>query len=158
MSKALAIGHYMVFVPKTESNGYVRFQNFWVNQQVTFMGNPYSFLPFGFSGITINKKGDNIDAELIFPNNELSRPWSVVSIRNSWVCRVRTMVLDPSDPNAEPTLLYSYVGQISAGGWDPTTVSLRLNSVLDAVDSNIPRRVLDQKTVGYLPTTTQINV
>jgi hypothetical protein len=158
MSKTVAIGHYMAFEPLTESNGSVRFQNFWVGKTATFDGNTYEFLPFGFSGITIDKQGANIDAALVFPNNALSRPWSVVSIRNHWLARVRTMILNPDNFDESPQLLYTYVGEISSGGWDDTQVNIKLNTVLDAVSQNIPRRVLNQSTVGYLPNTSNVRV
>jgi hypothetical protein len=29
------------------------FQNYWINENVTFNGITYSFLPFGFSGVTV---------------------------------------------------------------------------------------------------------
>lgn len=158
MSKELAIGHFLTLYPKTESNGPQHFQNFYINENVNYDGNAYSFLPFGFGGITISRSGDNVDASLVFPNNDLSRPWSVVSIRNAWVARVRTMRLNPSDSTATPELFYDYTGQISEGGWDNTTVSMTLNSVLNAVSSNIPHRVLEQSNVGYIPTTTSVRV
>ena len=160
MSKTVAIGHFLALVPKTETNSgsYPRFQNFWVGQTARFNENTYEFLPFGFSGITISKQGDNIDASLVFPNNELSRPWAVVSIRNHWLARVRTMIINPDDINENPTLLYSYVGEISSGGWGDTQVEVRLNTVLDAVSANIPRRIMNQDTVGYLPSTSNVRV
>lgn len=159
MSKSVAIGHFMVFVPpETDTNSFPRFQNFWAGQTATFNSNSYEFLPFGFSGITVSRQGDNVDATLVFPNNELSRPWSVVSIRNHWLARVRTMIINPDDINDNPTILYSYVGEVSSGGWNDTQVNLRLNTILDSVGSNIPRRIMNQDTVGYLPTTSNVRV
>lgn len=158
MSKTVAIGHYVAFEPLTESNSSVRFQNFWVGKTAQFNENTYEFLPFGFSGITVDKQGANVDASLIFPNNALSRPWSVVSIRNHWLARVKTMILDPDDFDKNPQLLYTYVGEIASGGWDDTQVNIRLNTVLDAVAQNIPRRIMSQDTVGYLPSTSSVRV
>ena len=158
MSKELAIGHFLTLFPKTASNGTLRFQNFYINQNVSDNGEDFSFLPFGFSGISINRAGDNVDASLVFPNTGLSRPWSVVSIRNAWVARVQTMLLNPNDQAATKQQLYDYTGQISEGGWDNTTVTVTLNSVLNAVSANVPHRVLDQSLVGFIPTTTRVNV
>lgn len=158
MSKELAIGHYLILYPKARSSGSYFFQNFFINETTQHDGNSYNFLPFGFSGISINRAGDNVDASLVFPNNELSRPWGVTATREEWVARVQTMQLNPDDKDATPSLLYDYTGQISEGGWDNTTLTLTLNSILDAVASNIPHRVLEQSTVGFIPTTTRIRV
>lgn len=158
MSKELAIGHFLTLYSNTEGNETQHFQNFYINEDVEYDDDTYSFLPFGFGGITISRSGDNVDANLVFPNNDLSRDWSVVSIRSAWVARIRTMRLDPSDSTATPTLFYDYTGQISEGGWDNTTVNMTVNSVLNAVSSNIPHRVLEMSNVGYIPTTTSVRV
>jgi hypothetical protein len=31
------------------------FQNYWINENVTFNGITYSFLPFAFSGVTVTR-------------------------------------------------------------------------------------------------------
>ena len=33
----------------------------------------YTFVPFGFSGVTVNRTGDGLEATVVFPNNEVSR-------------------------------------------------------------------------------------
>ena len=43
------------------------FQNFFISQSMSYDGNEYMFVPFGFSGVTINRTADGTDASLVFP-------------------------------------------------------------------------------------------
>ncbi len=156
MSTTFAVGQYLNF-KNSNGPGYF-FQNFYIGKNSTFDGHSYNFLPFGFSGTTVSRQGDNVESSLVFPNNALSRPWATDAIRSRWVAKVRTMLLSPEDSNAEPTLLYFYVGQVSAGGWAPTTLTLKLDSVLDAVSRGIPHRTINQNLCGPLPVTANVRV
>lgn len=156
MSQSFAIGQYLVLV--SPGGEHFRFQNFYLNQTVAYAEHSdYGFLPFGFSGVTVNRQGDNVEAELVFPNNGLSRPWAVEAIQNSWVARVRTMRLNPDNP-AEPELLYPYVGQVVGGSWAEATLVLRLSTVLDAVRADMPYRSIEQNQCGPLPVTSNVGL
>lgn len=156
MSQSLAIGQYLVLVSPTGEH--FRFQNFYLNQTVGYAAHKdYSFLPFGFSGATIDRQGDNVEAELVFPNNNLSRPWAVEAIRDSWVARVRVMRLNP-DNTSNPELLYPYVGQVMAGAWAEATLVLRLSTILDAVRADMPYRSIEQNQCGPLPITSNVRL
>lgn len=120
------------------------FQNYNINAA--------GFLPFGFSGAVINRNGDNVSASLVFPNTELTRPWASEAIAGQWLAVVGVLRLNTG------TTLYSYTGQVAAGGWDETTVKLELNTVLDAVGSDVPFRSLSEELVGPLPTSNNVRV
>lgn len=111
-----------------------------------------NFLPFGFSGAVINRNGDNVSATLVFPNTDLTRPWASEAITNRWIAVVGVLQLNTS------TTLYSYTGQIGAGSWDETAVRLELNTILDAVGSDVPFRSLSEDLVGPLPTSSNVRV
>lgn len=148
-----AIGHFVRF--KQANGNVLAFQNFHIRVGITRENYLHGFMPFGFSGVTINIKGDNVDAALTFPNNELSRDWASQAVLESWVATVDVCLTNP-DNSASQQLLHSYTGVISAGGWDETSINLRLNSVLDAVTSNIPNRTLHQRLVGRLPASSYV--
>ena len=148
---SLPLGHYLKFVRSDGSE--LRFQNFHIQESAQ----GHLFLPFGFSGVTTTRDGGNVDTTLAFPNNEVARSWAVEAIDNGWVATVRICIVNRVDePQAEPTQLYRYVGQVAAGGWGDTTVTLKLNSIIDAVGNDIPKRVLHQALVGHLPVTGSI--
>jgi hypothetical protein len=114
--------------------------------------NSPNFLPFAFSGVAINRNGDNVSAALVFPNSDLSRPWVSEAIDSGWVVTVIVKNLSPE------VNLYAYVGQVSSGGWDEQVVNLQLNTVLDAVGSDVPFRSLSEDLVGPLPSSANVRV
>ena len=170
----LALGHYLTFRrPPTDqpppgvdlspptSDGWteLRFQNFWIRETGYWDGQPYLFLPFGFSGISVNRSGDNVDTSLLFPKNTLSMAFSDFAIREQWAAVVRVVwVQNLTSATVQPTLLHQYEGQVVSGKWDDTTISLTCNSVLDAVASDVPARSLQQQLVGNVPFTGQLSL
>jgi hypothetical protein len=133
------------------------FQNYWINENVTFNGITYSFLPFGFSGVTVTRSGDNQPATLVFPNNNLSRGWIETAVTDQWVTSCQTMLIDPANI-AGGRILSTYTAQIVSGSWSEAQVELRMASVLDAVGADLPRKRLTKQLVGKLPLTARVNL
>ena len=152
----LALGNYLDFSTPDGSKVY-HFQNFYINKTATYNGRVYSFLPFGFSGVTVNRAGDNVEATLVFPNNEISRAWGLNAVQGLWIATVLVMILDP-DNAGNPSLMHSYVGQVSNGNWDETSLQLRLDTVLDAVGTDVPMRRLTQQLVGAIPVSNNVRL
>jgi spore cortex formation protein SpoVR/YcgB (stage V sporulation) len=67
-----------------------------------------------------------------------------------WAAYVEVYLMDPDD-SSKRNQLYGYTGQVMGGGWDETALNLRLGTVLDAVEGNIPNRVLHRGIVGKIP-------
>ena len=116
-------------------------------------------MPFGFSGITIDRQGNNVDAELIFGNNTLARSFADRAISSTLdghrLCRRNSATSNNADDNK---IMYRYVGQVTSGAWKDTQIGLRINSVLDAVGGDVPARTLHQKLVGALPMQGNVNL
>jgi len=150
-----AIGTFLtLFTP--DADVYYHFQNFYIGENKVWSGETYSFLPFGFSGVTVSREGDNVEAQTAFPNNELSRTWATTAVSDAWFLRARTIKVDAT---GEPlTLISRYVGQITSASWDETALILKTNSVLDAVQPNIPNRRLNRNLVGSIPVTDAIQL
>ena len=147
----LALAHYLDM--RRTDGSVLRFQNFFINQTA----DGYSFLPFGFSGVSTSRQAENVTATLGFPNRELARNYANEAANGNWVCRVRTMaVADSSDSNSNLVQLFDYVGRISGANWDQSLVNLSLSTVLDAVKANVPQRALHQRLVGNLPFTSNV--
>lgn len=151
----LAVGNFVTF----SDNGIVRqrFQNFFISETITYDGSEYGFLPFGFSGVTINRTGDNTDASLLLPNNTLSRNWAVDALKNRWLAHVQVLLLDPTDRTAA-TRLHQYYGLVTSGAWKEAELTVNLNTVLDAVGAEFPMRRLTQKLIGNIPTTSGVRL
>jgi hypothetical protein len=152
----LAIGNYLRLSNREGTQSW-RFQNFFISQTASFETMGYAFLPFGFSGVSVNRNGDNTEASLVFPNNELSRAWAHTAVKESWIGHVNVMLLNPDD-NTEGQVMHQYTGQVSAGGWDETNLTLNLNTILDAVGSDVPLRRLTQSLVGKIPVSANVRL
>lgn len=155
-----AFGHVVRIKPKNTVD--FRFQNFFIGKQLTHNGDEYRFVPFGFSGVTVNRTGDGMEASLVFPNNDLTREWAVAAIKSSYLMEVEVLIIEDSDPDsgltATHTTVHTYTGQVTGGQWDNVSLNLELSSVLDAVGTDVPRRSLTQRMVGNLPISNSVRL
>ena len=139
-----------------------RFQNFFIGDKIRRDGADYLFAAFGFSGVTVNRTGDGLEATLVFPNNDLTRSWAIDAIESLWVVEVKVLIMDTDA--TEPTALgdhqavHTYVGQVTSGQWDNVSLNLELSTVLDAVGTDVPRRSLNKSNVGNLPISNSVRL
>jgi len=164
----LAVGNFLTFRepnPSTSQLGNYMpvsyyFQNFFINQAINYDGNSHTFLPFGFSGVTINRTADGTDASLTFPNNSLSRAWADDAIKSRWFVQVDVVIVETPTLVAPTTAnrVHQYFGQVSGGKWDQVALVLSVGTILDAVGADIPRRSLTQSLVGSLPVTSNVRL
>ena len=152
----LAVGNYLKLSNKDQTVVY-RFQNFHIGQNAEYDGFTWSFLPFGFSGVSVNRTGDNTSASLVFPNNELSRAWGLEAVTERWLATVFVMNLDPDD-RTTGTLMHQYIGQIASGAWEDATLNLEANTILDSVGSDVPLRRLTQNLIGNIPVSSNVRL
>tara|TARA_R100000081_G_scaffold91225_1_gene68476 strand:- start:115 stop:585 length:471 start_codon:yes stop_codon:yes gene_type:complete len=151
-----AFGHALRI--KQGENTQYRFQNFFINQQITHQSANYTFVPFGFSGVTVNRTGDGLEATVVFPNNELSRPWGIDAINQNWVMEVDVLIIDDDAKDGPHNIVHSYTGQVVGGQWDEVSLNLQLSTVLDAVGTDVPRRSLTKELVGNLPISNNVRL
>ena len=162
MESSYALAQYLTLTVPEVAVQY-RFQNFYIGENAEWVNGSHSFLPFGFSGATIDRNGTNVEAGLVLPNSDLVLDWAAEAVENFWVARVRVVRVDPEDSSVAPSdpdryLLYNYSGQVTAGSWDESRVTLQLSSILDAVRGNVPNRRLNRSLCGHLPATNQISI
>jgi hypothetical protein len=153
----IAVGHMLTLKPRTADASPLYFQNFFINQDMPYQGNVHGFLPFGFSGVTVNRSGDNQSTQLALPNNSISRSWASTIVEGNWVALVDMLMLNPAD-NTDYRLLSSYAGQITGALWGETDLRLEISSVLDAVGGDVPRRRITEDVFGPLPTTANVRL
>lgn len=154
----IAICNFVRF--KENGGSYIasqNYQNFYVDQTVTYSGTLYSYAPFGVSTGAGTKGGDRSDAAIAAPPNPLSINLFVEAAQGNWLCEIKSVLLDPDT--------YATIQEITSETWvcsrPEVTVeraALRLASPLDAVDSHVPKRTLGSKLVGSLPSTGSITV
>ena len=157
-----AFGHATRIKRRSPSTGRITtvdfYQNFYLKQILTHNGNQYQFVPFGFSGVTVNRTGDGLEATLVFPNNGLSRGFADQAIDQNWLIEVDVLILDADNPAGNHQMLHSFTGQVVGGQWDNVSLTLKLSSILDAVGTDVPRRSLTQRLVGNLPISNNVRL
>ncbi len=153
----LAIGIYLkLLLPDGTQTGY-SFQNFFQGETRTYDGDSYTFGAFGFSGGTLDLEGGNISATMIFAVSQLSVAVFGQAAQDKWLAQIRTVWLEP-DTFKETSQHSEELYAITGIGHDNSQLSVRLGSPLDAVQANLPRRVLTTSLVGELPSTGSINL
>ena len=151
--RSYAIGQAFRFVEHDYA-----FQNFHVQNTVRINNVNHGFLAFGFSGVTVSRNGDNVDANIVVPNNSIAQAFALQAIEQQWLVKVSVGSFDPTNAQEFSQLLYEYVGVVSSGGWEDTSIRLILNSVLDAVTGDVPHRVFETDNVGPLPVTANLRL
>lgn len=159
-----AFGHALRIRPKRSVQ--YRFQNFFLtgNQTMKLREKPnqpkrvYTFVPFGFSGVTVNRTGDGLEASVVFPNNKITRPWAIDAIEEYWIMEVDVLVIDSDNNAGSHQIVHTYTGQVTSGQWDNVSLNLQLSTILDAVGTDIPRRSLTRDLVGNLPSTNGVRL
>lgn len=157
----VSFGHFLTLQSRTSGMQSYYFQNFYLNETVPFTLNQvtsqYQFLPFGFSGVTVNRSGDNQQTQLAFPNNTLSKAWASNAARDNWVATVHMMLLDPTN-KTNVKLLSTFAGQVTSAIWSASELRVELSSVIDAVGNDVPRRRITEDVFGPLPTTSNVRL
>jgi hypothetical protein len=154
---SIAIGTYIRFIDADGSDTGNRYQNFFAEETRTYNGRSYIFGGFGFSGGVLDIEAANISASLVMNVNPISLNLIQQAADNFWLVEIRTVWLDPetfSEGSTHGEEIYAVTGFEH----DASRISIRLGSPLDAVQQNVPRRVLSLRMVGALPSTGQINL
>ena len=94
---------------------------------------------------------------MVFALNELSLSVFSQAANDQWLAQIRTVWLEP-DTFDETSQHSEELYAITGINHDSSQLSVRLGSPLDAVQANLPRRVLTTSLVGELPSTGQINL
>lgn len=126
------------------------FQNGKYNDEI----NGHSFLSFIYQGATRNRSGDNLEANLILANNEISMSYAKKAVDRKFHIKVETFLM--KEDFTVNKLLTSETWLAASLAYDPTTIEILLSSAIDAVGANAPNRVLTRNLVGQLPVTGSI--
>lgn len=132
------------------------FQNFFSGQTRTYGGNSHIFAPFGVTSGAATKGGDRSDAAIVAPNYPIAANLFVEACQERWLCTIDTVLLDP-ETYAQVQLITSETWVSSRAELNIERAVLRLSSPLDAVDAQVPKRVLNAALVGNVPATGQIS-
>lgn len=138
-----------LFNLRTSSGTRHRYQNYFIGQEYTYLGDKYDFAPFQVSGAMASLGGDNETVQVLFPNLEVvlrlveegdGNRLSELTLTTLWLNATGAIANQYKD---------YYVG--SGAGFNDDTVELRFRSAMDSVGTNFPARTLTSDNVGILP-------
>lgn len=147
---AFAFVNYARFMVNASTATAYAYQNFSVNVTRAYAGVTYSFLPFAVSTGAGSKGGDRSEAVLGAGTNEISVNIFAEAVQSRWLLELKTVSLDITD-FSDDALIRSELWRVASYDMDTEKVLLKLTSPLDAVRSDVPRRVLSTELVGALP-------
>lgn len=146
-----AFVNYARFMQDSSTPTVYAYQNFSVNQTRIYGGVTYSFLPFAVSTGAGSKGGDRSEAVLGAGNNQISVNIFAEAVQSRWLLELKTVSLSVTD-FSDDALIRSELWRVASYDMDTEKILLKLTSPLDAVSSDVPRRVLSTALVGALPT------
>jgi hypothetical protein len=131
-----------------------RYQNYFIAESKSFLGQSYAFAPFQASGALASLNGDNQQLRVLFPSQELvirlveegdGNRLSVLTLTTAWI----------TGGGAISTTFTDYfVGTGSTFSDD--AVELRFRSSMDSVGAGFPARTLTADNVGVLPLSAEL--
>lgn len=127
------------------------FQNFFINEPKQYNGATYNFLPFAITNGTGKKGGDRSNASLVLSTNPIAINVLAEASEAPYILEVRTLEVDPLSLTLQ-ALITNELWSVSRMEFDFEKAILQLSSPLDAVDAQVPRRLLSSTLVGSLPT------
>ena len=149
----IAIVNYIRFRGKnSDTDPYLGrdFQNFFIGQSATYDGVNYLFAPFAFNSNSATRGGERSDCALILPLNDISVNLAQEMAENNRLLEVKSVAVNITD-YSNGQLITSELWRVAGYETDVEKVVIRLQTPLDAVAAQIPRRVLTEELVGALP-------
>lgn len=155
---AVAICNFFRF--KIRGGAYIAgrdYQNFYVNTARAYSGVTYSFAPLGVAGGGGKRGGDRGRGAIVAPPGPIGVNFFAEACDNGYLVEISTVEVDP--------VTFGTLALIARDIWlcvglesRVDRASLTLSSPLDAVDGQIPKRVLNNYLVGSLPTSGNITL
>lgn len=156
---AVAFAHYSKFLYKdgTEVPGRT-YQNFFVGETRVYDSVNYYFAPYGISGLASSRNGDVPQATLIAACNQITVPLFSQVVLNRWLLEIKTVAIKINEDRTftESGTISQELWACTGGTSDSERVSITLSSPINAVDKQVPGRVLTRAMVGAIPPTGQI--
>ena len=126
------------------------YQNYFIAESKSFLGQSYDFAPFQADGALASLNGDNQQLRVLFPAQELVIRLVEEGDGNRLSILKLTTLWTNATGSLNGTRYTDYFVGIGAGFSD-STVELRFRSSMDSVGSSFPARTLTVENVGILP-------
>lgn len=122
-----------------------RYQNFAVDQNITYTGNSYSYAPFDVSDMVQQRSAGKLSVTLTFPGTP-----TFVDLLTAAVVTYRykfSLVFTAAE--ILPSIFTTVVGIAEAGSSDFSGVSIVISDGIDTTEAQIPRRKVTYDMVAF---------
>mgnify|MGYP006242985113 CR=1 FL=1 len=123
----------------------------------------YEFLNFIYSGATLTRTGDNIQAQLVLAVNQIAKTRIAEMVNEFWhvdvsVVRMNADFTEVVDLKNNSHVLARDNWLAASMTYDAEKVEVLLSSAIDAVGALVPNRILVSGEVGPLPVTGSLRI
>lgn len=134
------------------STSYYRWQNYYVNDVVSWAGGLWLYQGFDADGFTVGQTGDESSLAVTLPASSLVVDAVRLALAEGWMAELLLYEFDPLAGNAAPQpgqqLVDSFVGQVVGANGSFVELSLQLGSSLAPVGAQLPPRKLSTRLIG----------
>ena len=128
-----------------------RWQTGWIEQTVTWEGQPWDYRQMDWSGITSGSGGDQATIKL--PRLPSVQSMMRQALAGPWIATMRVYQFDDADldasgPQAGQILVGSCIGQVIGASATATSITLKLGSALSPVGAQFPPVTATDSLIG----------
>lgn len=131
---------------------YARWQNYYVDQTVTWDSESWTFVPFEAEGIEAGDLQDEGSLVIVFPATTEVYSTILTAVRQALTVDVRTYDFDPRPNNQTPQAIQvqiaRYTAQVVNARRSLSQIELVLGSTLAPVGAQVPPRKFSTRLVG----------
>jgi len=131
---------------------YKRWQNYYVNQTVTWETASWEYFPFTADGFVGGSSGSGSDASIVIPATTDAVELFEQALSDNWLCQVEMYEFSTKStqvqPQASQLLIGSIIGEIVNIGGSFTVLTITLGSSLAPVGAQTPPRKYTNYLVG----------
>jgi hypothetical protein len=131
---------------------YKRWQNYYVNQTVTWDSQSWAYYPFVTDGFIGGTTGTQTGSSIEVPATTEAVNLFSDALSNNWLCEVRfyefPTALSQSQPQAGQLLIGNIVGEVIGVSGTFTLLTIELGSSLAPVGAQVPPRKFTNTLIG----------
>ena len=134
------------------STTYQRWQSYYVNTSVTWESAAWSYQPFDADGITAGEVQSESSISITLPATTNVMEVVLQALNEARLAELRLYefdtILGNSTPQAEQTLIASYLGEVVGVSGSFTSIQMQLGSSISPVGAQVPPRKFTTKLIG----------
>jgi hypothetical protein len=131
---------------------YQRWQNYYVNQTVTWQATSWQYFPFAVDGFVGGSSGSGNNAAIVVPATTDAVVLFEQALSGNWLCQVNmyefSTQLTQAQPQSSQLLIGSIIGEIIRISGSFTELTITLGSSLSPVGAQVPPRKFTNALIG----------